>query len=130
MTTDTTSTSRISAILGRPGTLLLLVVLADTAAYYVSDADDSVVALVRYLLQMFLLYRIWRGATVVPAILLVVLSGYEAYCVKQVFDAGLAADHRGWVTVHVLAVATTVFVVVSGPVRGRIGPLRGLRSVE
>ena len=130
MTTDTTSTSRLSAVLRRPGTLLLFVVVADTVAYYVSDASDSAVGLMCYLLQMFLLYRIWRGANLVPALLLLILSSYEAYAVKQVLDAGVAADHRGWVTVHVVAIATTVFVLISPPVRRRIGPLRGLRSAE
>ncbi|TQS46476.1 hypothetical protein [Cryptosporangium phraense] len=118
------------AVLRRPGTLLLLIVGADSLAYYASDTRDSVVALVCYLLQMFLVYRIWRGANLVPVVLLVSISGYEAYCVKQVLDAGTAPDHPLWVFVHCLAIMTTVFVLISGPVRGRIGPLRGTRSVE
>ncbi|MFI5957793.1 hypothetical protein [Cryptosporangium sp. NPDC051539] len=126
MTTNTAP----AEVLRRPGTLLLLIVLADSLAFYVSDTHKSVVALVCYLLQMFLVYRIWRGANVVPALLLTIISIYEAYCVKQVLDAGVATDHRIWITVHVLAIVTTVCVLISGPVRGRIGPLRGVRSVE
>ncbi|MFG1928028.1 hypothetical protein [Cryptosporangium sp. NPDC048952] len=120
----------IRAVLQRPGTLLLLVLVANTYAYFVSHGGDSAVGLLTYLLQAFLLYRIWRGANLVPALLLLAIAAYEAYCVKQVFDAGAAAGHRGWVTAHVLAVAVTVTVLISAPVRRRMGPLRGIRKTE
>lgn len=120
----------IRSVLRRPGTLLLAVLVVDTYAYFVSDAGDSPVGLLTYLLQAFLLYRIWRGANLVPWLLLLTITGYEAFCVKQVIDAGVAADHRGWVTAHVLAVAMTAIVLISAPVRARLGPLRGIRPVE
>ncbi|GAA3385628.1 hypothetical protein [Cryptosporangium minutisporangium] len=125
MTTDSASASTLLAVLRRPGTLLLCVLLADTYAYFISNAGDSPVGLLVYLLQMFLLYRIWRGANLVPWLLLLVISGYEAFCVRQVLDAGVAADHRSWVTAHVVAIATTVFVLISPSVRGRLAPVRG-----
>jgi|UPI0004B759D5 hypothetical protein len=120
----------MGTVLRRPGTLLLGVLVVDTYAYYVSDAGDSPVGLLTYLLQAFLLYRLWRGANAVPWLLLLAITAYEAFCVKQVIDAGVAADHRDWVAAHVIAVATTVTVLISAPVRGKLGPLRGIRGVE
>jgi hypothetical protein len=125
----TTSTSPLS-VLRRPGTLLLVVLVADTFAFYVSDAGESPVGLLLHLLQAFLLYRIWRGANLVPWLLLILIAGYRAYYVKQVIEAGGAADHRALVVAHLLAAATTVAVLVSAPVRRRLGPLRGHQRVE
>jgi hypothetical protein len=130
MATDTPLASLIWMVLRRPGTLLLAVVFADSFAYFVSGAGTSPVAMLVYLLQMFLLYRIWRGANMVPWLLLMVIAGYEAYCVRLVMDAGAAVTHRPWVAAHLIAIGTTVSVLISGPVRGRVGPLRGLRAVE
>jgi hypothetical protein len=118
------------SVLRRTGTLLLLVLVVDTLAFYVSDAGDSPVGLLTYLLQAFLLYRVWHGANVVPLLLLFVIAAYEAYCVKQVIDAGVAAGHRDWVAAHVLAVGTTVAVLISAPVRRNLGPLRGTQRGE
>lgn len=131
MATDTTSSaSLVSTVLRRPGTLLLGVVLADTAAYNVSNQGGSAVALLVYLLTMFLLYRVWRGANLVPWLLLAVITAYEAYCVRLVVLAEAAVEHRTWVTAHLIAIATTVLVLASPPVRRLIGPVRGLRSNE
>ncbi|SHN35311.1 hypothetical protein [Cryptosporangium aurantiacum] len=116
-------------LLQRPGTLLLFVLLADTYAYFVSDAGSSAVGLLVYLLQAFLLYRVWRGANLVPVMLLLVIAGYEAYCVKQVVDAGIGGDHRTWVLAHVFAIMVTVAVLFSAPVRQRRAPLRGVRRI-
>jgi len=127
MTTTSPSPLRV---LRRPGTLLLLVLVADTYAFFVSDAGESPVGMLVYLLQAFLLYRVWRGANMVPLILLLVIAAYEAYCVKQVIDAGAAVDHRAWVTAHVLAVAVTFAILLSSAVRRRLSPLRGLRAIE
>ena len=126
-----TTTSRSPLpVLRRTGTLLLIVLVVDTLAFYVSDAGSSPVGLITYLLQAFLLYRVWRGANVVPVLLLLVIAASEAYCVKQVIDAGAAVDHRAWVASHVLAIGTTVAVLFSAPVRRALGPLRGHQRLE
>jgi hypothetical protein len=125
----TTSLSAFS-VLRRRGTLLLAVLVVDTYAFFVSDAGDSPVGLLTYLLQAFLLYRIWRGANFVPWMLLLTIAAYEAYCVKLVVDVGAAADHRSWAVAHISAVALTAAVLISAPVRRGLGPLRGTRPME
>lgn len=117
-------------VLRRRGTLLLGVLVVDTYAFFVSDAGDSPVGLLTYLLQAFLLYRIWRGANLVPWLLLLTIAAYEAYNVKLVIDAGAAVGHRTWVFAHVGAVLTTVLVLISAPVRRGLGAIRGTGRME
>jgi hypothetical protein len=117
-------------LLKRPGTHLLAVVFADTAAYVVAHAGTSAMAVMTYMLQMLLLYRVWRGANMIPWMLLMAVSLYEGYVVYQVIAQGAAGTAQTWTAWHLLAVGLTFLVLVSPGVRGRLQALRGIRPAR
>jgi hypothetical protein len=117
-------------LLRRPGTQLLAVVVANTVAYLVSQSGGSAMAIMTYLLQMLLLYRVWRGANLIPWLLLMAITIYEAYCVYTVLDNGAAATHPLWFSSHASAVGVTVLVLIGPDVRRRLGALRGPKAAR
>ena len=117
-------------LLRRPGTQLLAVVLADSFAYAVSHTGSSSVAVMTYLLQMMLVYRVWRGSNMVPWLLLILLTIYEGSCVYIAVSKGATASHSTWVISHALAVFVTALVLVSPGVRRRLSPLRGPKAAR
>lgn len=109
---------------------MLAVVLADSFAYAVSHTGSSSVAVMTYLLQMMLVYRVWRGSNMVPWLLLILLTIYEGSCVYIAVSKGATASHSTWVISHALAVFVTALVLVSPGVRRRLSPLRGPKAAR
>lgn len=104
---------------------MLAVVLADSLAYATSHTGTSSVAVMTYLLQMMLVFRVWQGSNMVPWLLLILLTIYEGSCVYLAASKGATASHPTWVLSHALAVFVTGLALASPGVRRRLSPLRG-----
>jgi hypothetical protein len=124
------STPLLWTLFRRPGTQLLAVILADSVAFGFANTSKSSVAVMTYLLQMLLVYRVWRGENMVPWLLLFLITIYEGFCVYVAASKGAMASYQTWVVTHAIAVLVTVLVLVSPGVRRRLSPLRGPRAVE
>lgn len=127
---ETMSTPLLWMLLRRPGTQLLAVILADSIAFGLANTSKSSVAVMTYFLQMLLVYRVWRGANMVPWLLLFLVTIYEGFCVYVAASKGAMANYQTWVITHAVAVIVTALVLVSPGVRRRLSPLRGPRAAE
>lgn len=121
-----TSETLLASVRGfarRPGALILMVGVADTVAY--GRAQDGFLVLAEFLVQMFLLYRVWGYGGRIAWAMLLILVGIAMALIAEVVSAPQAgAGAAGFLVTQTFAVLVSLFGLLSPAVRSRLQPIR------
>jgi hypothetical protein len=115
----------VRVLLHKPGALLAGAGVADSVAYI--WAHDARWTLGIFILQLYLLYRVWRFGGRLAWALLFTQVGFAVYWMVEAVTVPRVGSPAAFVVTQSVAVLVTVGALLSGVVRVRLQPLRLFR---